>query len=452
MTTFARRLGLFDLTMLATGAAIGSGVFRTPSVILGHVESPVWMLAVWALGGVVTIAGALTFAELGAMMPKAGGMYVYLVEAYGDLVAFLQGWAYFLVVATGALAALALVFAEYVGYFVPLGPWGRTGVALGALATLAAVNVVGVRVAASVAGALTVLKLAALALLVGLGLCSVPRAGSLLDAAADASSGAVPHGAPTSSAIAAAMVGVLWSYGGWQHATLAAAEAKRPARDVPLGVTLGTALVTVVYLATNAIYLRVLSPSAIIASPTVAADTAAKVLGRAGAGFIAAAIALSAAGTLGIYTLTAPRLYHAMAERGLFFQSVLAIHPRFRTPARAIILQTAWAAVLVLAWGTFESLIAYVVFVDWIFFGLLGAAIFVLRRTRPDAERPYRVVLYPLPPLLFVGVSAWFVVSTLWGQPIQAIAGAVLLALGVPVFSFWKRRSANGAPQAPTRS
>jgi APA family basic amino acid/polyamine antiporter len=431
MATLARRLGLFDLTMLATGASIGSGIFRTPSTILASLPSPWWAFAAWTLGGLVTIAGALTFAELGAMMPKAGGMYVYLSEAYGDLVGFLQGWAYFLVVATGAIAALALVFAEYVSFFVPLGPLERRALALGALFVLALVNVVSVRVAASLSGLMTALKLGALCLLVVAGFVAAPSH------VTSWSMGATP--APR--AIAAGMIGVLWSYGGWQHATFAAGEARRPLRDVSIGVILAAAIVTLVYLAANATYLRLLPVDAIVASTKVASDAAEVAMGRTGAAFIAALVAFSAIGTAGIFTLTSPRVYFAMAQRGLFFRGVGALHPRFGTPARAIVLQTAWAAVLVLFWGTFENLISYVLFVDWIFFGLTGAAVLVLRARHPDTERPYRVPLYPITPILFVLVSAWFVVSTLWGEPREALAGGAFLALGVPVFLVWKRRS-----------
>jgi len=431
MTTLARRLGLFDLTMIATGAAIGSGIFRTPADIAAHVPSGSAMLLVWALGGLVTIAGALTFAELGAMMPRAGGIYAYLSETYGDLVGFLHGWAYFLVVASGAIAALALVFAEYVGVFVPLGDGGTKLLALGALFVLAVVNVVGVRAAASFSGAMTVLKLGALTALVSIGLFGAPRA----------SDAAAPMGVPlSSSAVAAAMIGVLWSYGGWQHASFAVGEAKRPARDVPLGMVLGTGLVTLAYLATNAAYLRLLPLGAIALSKRVAADAVSAAVGPVGARLVALAIALSAIGMAGIYTLTSPRLYLAMAERGLFFRGVARLHPTFRTPVRAIVLQTAWAAALVVFWGTFEHLISYVLFVDWIFFGLAGAAVLVLRRRAPDAARPYRVVLYPLTPLVFVAFAAWLVASTLVGQPKQAIAGGALLALGVPAFFAWRRR------------
>jgi APA family basic amino acid/polyamine antiporter len=425
---FARRLTLFDLVLIGAGGAIGSGIFRTPSQVAAAVPSPAWMLAAWALGGAVTLAGALSFAELGSSMPRAGGQYVWLSEAYGGLVGFLHGWAYFLVVATGAIAALAIVFAEYVGYFVPLGPTGTKVVALAALGVLGGVNVVGVRVAAAVGDALTLAKLAALAAIVGL---AVWKGGARAGGGAGADVGAAGMGT--------AMIGVLWSYGGWQHASFAAGEAKRPQRDVPLGMVLGAALVTLVYLLTNVAYLRLLPLGAIIASPHVASDAAEAAIGRAGGAAVAAAIAVSALGTAGIFTLTTPRVYWAMAERGLFFRGIADLHPRWRTPARAILLQTAWAAVLVLAWGTFESLVSYVLFVDWLFFGLTGAAVFVMRR-RHGAPAQYRVPGYPLVPLAFIGMSLWFLGSTLWGQPKQALAGAGLLALGVPVYMMWKRR------------
>jgi APA family basic amino acid/polyamine antiporter len=447
MAEFAKRLTLLDLVLAATGACIGSGIFRTPSQVAAAVPSPGWMLAVWALGGAVTLAGALTFAELGAAMPRAGGVYVWLSEAYGSLVGFLYGWAYFLVVATGAIAALAIVFAEYLGFFVPLGPVGTKLVALAALVALAGVNVVGVRAAALVAGGLTVLKLAALG-----GICVL----AIAFGGGAHGEGTWSGAAPGTSALGAAMIGVLWSYGGWQHASFAAGEARRPDRDVPLGMIAGSAIVTLAYVLCNVAYLRLLPVRAIVSSRHFASDAAEAVIGRAGGSLVAAAIALSALGTAGLYTLTTPRLYWAMAERGLFFRGVADLHPKWRTPVRSILLQTAWAAVLVLAWGTFEQLVSYVLFVDWIFFGLTGAAVFVLRArkgaadrlagrecrraTCTPADRSYRVPGYPLVPAAFVAVSAWFVAETLAGQPQQALAGGALLALGVPVYRVWSRR------------
>jgi APA family basic amino acid/polyamine antiporter len=423
---FAKRLTLFDLVLIGTGGAIGSGIFRAPSEVAAAVPSPAGVLAAWALGGAVTLAGALTFAELGAAMPRAGGQYVWLSEAYGALVGFLHGWAYFAVVATGAIAALAIMFAEYVGYFVPLGHTETTLVAVAALGALAIVNVVGVRAAAAVGDALTVAKLAALAFLV---------------AAAVWKGAAMPSSPPSTgpgAGMGAAMIGVLWSYGGWQHASFAASEAKDAHRDVPRAMVLASGLVTLVYVLANVAYLRLLPFASIATSPHVASDAAQAAVGRAGGAIIAAAIATSVLGTAGIFMLTTPRVYWAMAERGVFFRWIAEIHPRWRTPVRAVLLQAAWAAVLVLAWGAFADLVSYVLFVDWIFFGLTGAAVFVLRR-RAGVPAAYRVPGYPLVPLAFVATSAWFVVSTLWGHPAQAIAGAALLVVGVAVYRVWKR-------------
>jgi APA family basic amino acid/polyamine antiporter len=245
--------------------------------------------------------------------------------------------------------------------------------------------------------------------------------------------------------MAVAMVGVLWSYGGWQHASFAASEAKRAQRDVPLAMIVATAIVTLVYVLTNVAYLRLLPIGAVASSSHVASDAVEAAIGRTGGALVAAAIATSALGTAGIFTLTTPRVYWAMADRGLFFRGLCELHPRWRTPVRAILLQTAWAAILVFAWGTFESLIGYVLFVDWIFFGLTGAAVFVMRR-RNGRPAGYRVPGYPVVPLAFVGASAWIVWGTLAGQPAQALAGATLLALGVGAHAVWRRR-APGAPR-----
>jgi APA family basic amino acid/polyamine antiporter len=236
------------------------------------------------------------------------------------------------------------------------------------------------------------------------------------------------------------MIGVLWSYGGWQHVSFAAGEAKRPKRDVPLAMVVGAAIVTLVYVCANVAYLRLLPIPAIVASTHVASDAAQISMGSVGASVVALAIAVSALGTAGIYMLTTPRLYWAMADRGLFFRSLSDVHPRWRTPVRAIVLQTAWACALVLAWGTFEGLVSYVVFVDWIFFGLAGAAVLV-RRRQHGPPSGYKVPGYPWVPVAFVAMSAWFVASTLHDKPKQALAGGTFLALGVPVHALWKKKS-----------
>jgi APA family basic amino acid/polyamine antiporter len=428
----AKQLSLFDLTMIAIGSSIGSGIFLTPSSIAESLPTPFGILAVWGAGGLMTLAGALTFAELGVLLPGGGGIYLYLTEAYGRMTGFLYGWAYFTVVTTGALAALALAFAKYVSVLFPMGDAATKIVALGGLAAVTVVNVLGVKIGALFSDVFTVLKLLAIAGVVTLGIALGTGAS---DYGASLPSGGIVSGA------AAAMVGVLWSYGGWQHASFGAAEAKRPARDVPIAMVVGTFSVTLVYVLVNVAYMRLLSPARMAASSEVAAEAIDVALGRAGGAAIAVAIVVSTLGTVGIYTLTAPRMYLAMAERGLFFRGATTIDPRFRTPARAIVLQSVWAAVLVLFWGTFDKLISYVVFVDWIFFGLTGAAVFVLRRKHPEWARPYKTIGYPLTPFVFVAMSAAFVVGALVHRPAQALGGAILMTVGVGVFFLWDRRN-----------
>jgi APA family basic amino acid/polyamine antiporter len=428
-----RSLTTFDLAMIAIGSTIGSGIFLTPSLVAGHLPSLPLFLTVWVLGGVVALCGALSFAELGGMMPRAGGMYAYLTETYGPLTGFLFGWAYFLVVNTGGIAALSIAFATYLGFFIPLEGWTLQATAIGGLAIVTALNITGVRTGGMFADLFTILKLAGIAALIVIGLGWGSRGTSIARAAGN---GAV---SVTGSALAAAMVGVLWSYGGWQHASFATAEARRPARSIPIAMVVGAAVVTLVYILANVAYLSLLPLDAIAASPRLAADAVSTVLGAPGGALISLAIFISTFGSVGIYTLTAPRIYFAMAQDGLFFKRVAAVHPRFRTPAGAILIQSAWAAILILFWQTFDRLISYVVFTDWIFFGLTGAAVLVLRKTRPAAERPYRTFGYPFTPLIFVGISIWFVVNTLIDEPAQAWAGLGFLAAGIPVYYFWKR-------------
>ncbi|RPJ85203.1 MAG: amino acid permease [Acidobacteria bacterium] len=428
-------LTLFDVTMIAIGGTIGSGIFLTPSLVAGALPSPVLILGVWLVGGLLALAGALPFSELAGLMRRAGGQYVYLTQAYGGLVGFLFGWDYYLVVNGGGLGALSVAFATYFGYFVPLGPAASKAVAVAGLLALTSLNVVGVKAGALFSDIFTVLKIAGIGMLVFVGLALGSSAESNFSVGWEA----VPGG--VLGALATAMVGVLWSTGGWQHATYASAEVKNARRTLPLAMTLGTLTVTVLYLSVNVAYLFLLTPQEMAASPRVAADAVSSVLGPMGGSLISVAIFISTFGVVGIYTLTAPRIYFAMASDGLFFRKVAEVHPRFRTPAFAIVAQSAWAVVLILFWGTFENLISYVVFTDWIFFGLAGASVFVFRRRWPDAPRTAKVPLYPLTPAFFVLVSAWFVVMTLIERPAQAWAGLAFLALGVPAYFYWKRQS-----------
>jgi len=436
MTELRRELTLYGLTMVAIGSCIGSGIFLTPSQIASVLPAPLLILAVWGLGGLITLTGALTFAELGAMFPQAGGVYVYLKEAWGELPAFLYGWAYLLIITSGAIAALTIAFARYVGFLIPLGPGGITAVAIGAIVTVTVINIVRVKAGEMFANIFTGLKLIGVLGLVAVGL--LWGSSSTLTAPSPA-----PAPAPGSTSILAgfglALIGVLWSYGGWQHASFVAGEARDPRRAVPRAMVGGALVVAVAYLLSNLAYLFLLPVDAIAASPSVAAEAVSTIIPFGGT-IIAVVIAISVFGTAGIYTLSAPRIYYAMADDGIFFPALARVHPIFRTPVNAIVTQSAWAVVLLLFWGTFEDVITYVVFTDWMFFALTGAGVLILRRRRPQAERPYRVLGYPVTPLIFITISGLFVVNTLIERPLHAVAGLILMGLGVGAYLIFRRR------------
>jgi basic amino acid/polyamine antiporter, APA family len=429
-----KALSRFDLTMIAIGSMIGSGIFLTPSLIAKSLPSPFLIILVWILGGVIALCGALTFAELGAQMPEAGGVYVFLSEGYGKLTGFLYGWAYFWVVNTGGIAALSVAFAAYFGYFVGLSPLGLKITAISGLFLLTLINVYGVKLGGLFSDLFTVLKL--------LGIFGLLLTGFILGSAHVTNFSASTFSTNLIAVgFAPAMIGVLWSYGGWQHATFTAGEAKNAKRDVPIAMIIAAGVVTFVYVAANLAYMFLMSPSQIAGSHSVAADAVQKVLGPVGGIIISAAIFISTFGTAGIYTLTAPRIYFAMSNDRIFFKSVSKIHPKFQTPYLAIIFQSTWAVILILFWGTFENLISYVVFTDWIFFGLAAATIFIFRKKRKPDEKGYKTLGYPVTPIFFVAVSTWFVINTLIDKPAQAIAGLIFLSAGVPVFLYWKKKN-----------
>lgn len=435
MAELRRELTLFDLTMIAIGSSIGSGIFLTPALIAQYLPSACWILGIWVLGGITTMCGALTYAELGGMMPRAGGVYVFLSEAYGGMTGFLYGWAYFLVVNTGALAALAVAFSTYLGFFVPAGAQHIAITGIVGIILVTGINILGVKAGGIFSDLFTVLKIAGIALLVIVGL------GWGSSSTTDFSVSLVIPKNGLASALTLAFVSILWSFGGWQHATFTAAEAKDPKRTIPLSLIFGALAVTLIYLITNVAYMFLLSPPQMAASSRIASDAMSVVLGPTGGTLIAITIFISTFGTTGIYTLTAPRIYYAMANDGVFFKKVAEVHPRFGTPVLAIVLQSLWAIVLILFWGTFESLISYVVFTDWIFFALAAFSVFLFRRRKPEADRPYRTSGYPVTPLFFVVISSLFVIYTLFEKPAEAIAGLAFLILGVPVYHFWRKRN-----------
>ncbi len=435
MTQLKKELSRFDLTMIAIGSMVGSGIFLTPSLIAKAIPSPSLIIFVWLVGGLVALCGALTFAELGSLIPEAGGVYVFLSKGYSDLAGFLYGWAYYLVVNTGGIAALSVAFATYLGFFVHLNPVGIKIVAVTGIFILTVINVYGVKIGGIFSDLFTLLKL--------IGIFGVIVIGFLLGSSHITNFSVSLFNHNTSwGGIAVAMVGVLWSYGGWQHATYTAGEAKNAKRDVPIAMIIAALAVTFIYISINIAYMYLLTPLQIASSSGVAADAVKSVVGNLGGGLIALAIFISTFGTAGIYTLTAPRIYFAMANDGIFFKKVSKIHPKYNTPYFAIIIQSTWAVLLVLFWGTFENLISYVVFTDWIFFALAASTVFIFRRKLPNAQREYKTLGYPITPLFFISVAVWFVINTLIERPEQAIAGIIMLALGLPVYYYWKRKTA----------
>lgn len=422
--------------MIAVGSCIGSGIFVTPAQIALQVPHAGLVLAVWLLGGVIALTGALTFSELGGMFDKSGGVYVYLREAYGDRIGFLYGWVVLLVINTGALAGLCVAFAEYMKIFLPdLSEQGKIGIAAATMLGLTGFNILGVQVSQGLAKFFTALKLLAIAGIIIAGFVWYDPARVQVDFL---SAEQVPEHLAT--AMLTALVGVLFSVGGWHHASYVAGEAINAPRTVPRAMFLGVLIVLVAYLLVNIAYMLLLPLDVIARTPKVAADAMA-ILAPWGAQAVAVAIALSIFGTISIYTMSAPRIYFAMAEDGIFFKQLAYVHPRWRTPVAAMLVQVVWAiAVLLFFNGLFDKIITFVTFMDIAFMGLAGAAVFVFRKKRPDAVRPIRVWGYPLIPVVFVLISAAFAVNVLLERPEQALPGVGLLALGIIVYEMIRKR------------
>lgn len=444
-----RALGARDAASLTIGAMVGTGIFLTAGDVTRAVGTPGATLAVWVAGGLLTLAGALTYGELGTMYPRAGGLYNFLRAAYGPLWGFLYGWTCLLVIMSGGLAAIAVGFGEYLGAFVPafdggavwwtIGPWRVHGPQVaGALAILllTALNHVGVRAAASAQNAFTALKVLAIVLLGAGALIMAAHPGAALDAAG-ARAALRPLALP---AFLTAMIATLWTYDGWYAVTLSAGELRQPGRDLPRGLVLGVLAVMALYLTLNVVYLRALTLEQISRTSRVAEAAARALMGAGGAHAIAALVALSAFGCLAASVLYTSRLYQPMAEDGVFFRALARVDPRFRTPVNSLWLQSAVAMALTLT-GGYTQLFTYVTFAGVVFHVLAGAAVFVLRRTQPAAVRPYRTLGYPLVPLLFVAGMLLLTVNTLIAAPRESLLGLLVIAAGLPVYWNWSRRS-----------
>lgn len=438
-------LGLLTATTLIVGSAIGSGIFLLPSYIAQQAPAPGLVLLVWVVCGLLSLFGALTFAEMGAMYPRAGGQYVFLREAFGDGAGFLFGWFTFWVNICGTIAAVAFACAIYVGTFWTLTPLATKLVAIGIIWFLTLVNWVGVRHGGWVQNASTIAKVAAIVGLVVLGFVLGDGTGNVLTPL-------LPAGGASGTLIAGfglAMVAALFAFDGWSSVTFVASEIKDPQRTIPRAALLGVGIVLVVYLLANAVYLHVLPLARIQSTDRLAFDVAAEILGGRGGQILAAAVVISTFGTVNAYVLQGPRIYWAMAKDRLFYGGFASLHKKNATPDFGLIVQAEWASLLVLT-GSYVALVTFVVIGLWIFYAVTGAALFRLRKKHPDAERPYRTWGYPVVPILFIGAALFIVINALVTDFSGSVWGVLLVASGIPVYGAlrWRRRRTAPAPPA----
>lgn len=443
--TLARRLGLFDATMIVMGGIIGSGIFMNPAVVARLVHTPFLILGVWTLGGLVALVAAFIWAELAALRPQVGGQYAYLREAYHPLIAFLYGWGLLLVIQTGGMAAVAVTFSRYFLELTNLRVADQVIAAL-ALGALTVINCLGVRAGSSVQSFLMVLKIVAIIGLIACGLWLLgPPSGNEVTAATSVEDSGLSFG--LLSTIGAAMVPVLFAYGGWQTSTFVAGEIREPQRNLPRALIIGVTGVVILYLAVNFVCLRALGVSGLANTTTPASDVMRLALGPAGGRLIAAGIAISTLGFLSQSMLTAPRVYFAMAEDGLFFREVGKLNPKTQVPVVAIVLQGVLAIAIAL-WGKYGQILNYVVSVDFIFFGATATCIFVFRRrarkatnNTVEARSFFRVPGHPVTTGLFVAICWLVVINTVYKYPENTLIGVALLLAGIPAFYFWRARS-----------
>ncbi|MER3428453.1 MAG: amino acid transporter [Pyrinomonas sp.] len=429
----ARRLGLFDATMLVMGGIIGAGIFINPSVVARQVAAPWAIIAAWLVGGMVALAGAFIYAELATRRPEVGGQYAYLREAFHPLVAFLYGWTLLLVMQSGGLAAVAATFAHYFVelFALALPSWLVASVAL---ACLTAINCLGVRAGSTTQNVLMTLKIGAIFVLIACGLLFAPKAPPEAESVAREASKF-----KLATDFGAALVPVFFAYGGWQTAGFVAGELRHPERDLPRGLLIGVACVIVIYTTVSFVCLHVLGARGLMVTNTPASEVMRAALGSTGARLIAIGIAISTLGLLSQGMLTVPRVYFAMAEDGLFFRRVREVHPRTRVPVFAILLQGLWAIVIV-ASGRYEQILNYVVSVDALWFGLTAVALFVFRQRAPAASSSYSVPGHPWTTLFFIAVCWLVVASALYKYPRDGFIGLLVLFAGVPVYFLWQGR------------
>lgn len=439
------KLNLFDATLLVIGSVIGSGIFLTTGIIAQSLPSPVMILMVWIVGAVLCLFGGLTLAELGAMMPDAGGQYIYLREAYGKSAAFLYGWTTFLVLQTGGIAALAVGFAEYLSYFIPtlgldrmiMGPVSSGQlVAVISILILTIINYYGVKTGSSVQNFFTLLKLAAIFILVIAGFFFAGKDTQVVD---QSGSIGLPSGMPLFSAIGVAFIAVLWTFDGWYAVNTVASEIKNPGRNIPWSLIAGLSLIGLVYLLVNMFYISVLPVSKMAGVVRIGQEATTAAFGQGAGASMNGLILISILGCLSATILFGPRVFYAMAADGIFFKSFARVHPQHHTPGNAIIWQGIWSSLLCLT-GTYEELFTYVTFTVVVFFVAATLAIFRLRKIRPNANRPYKTWGYPIIPAVFGLAMLLIAGNSLIEKPIESFIGLLIMLAGLPVYYYWSKK------------
>jgi len=430
--SFARKLTLFDATMIVISGIIGSGIFINPYIVAQSVGTPFLIIGIWVAGGLIALAGAFVFAELSTVMPRVGGQYAFFREAFHPLVAFLHGWSLLFIIQSGATAGVAVAFAKYLQPLLDLPQEWVTPMAVAILLGLAGFHALGIKPGAILINVITFGKTVAIAALIIGAFLLTKQTGITLEPLTPPGM----QGMGLVSAFFAGLVPAMFSYGGWQNLNFVSEEVKDPLRNLPRAILIGVICVIAVYVSANVAYVHVLSAPALAATETPAADMASRLAGPAGAKVISALIVISTFGFINLSLLAAPRVYYAMAADGVFFRSIGRLSPKYHAPTAAILLQGVLAALFAIS-NRYDELVRYAVFADWIFFALAGAALMVFRRTMPEAPRPQPVPLYPVVPILFVLVGLGIVLNTFITDWANARNGAIIIALGVPVYFIW---------------
>jgi APA family basic amino acid/polyamine antiporter len=422
-----------DATMINAGGIIGSGIFMVPATVALYTASSSLFFMVWILGGIVSLFGALSVAELGAAMPKAGGQYVYLNEAYGPVWGYLYGWSAVAVINTASMAAVGVAFAEYLKFFYTITDLAVKEIAIFSIILLTIINIVDVKSGARFQNIFTFAKLGAILGVILLGL--------FLEGGSTQNFSPLFTDRPPLSLIGPlglAMVAVLWTFDGWIFVTYVAGEVKNPERNIPLSLIFCMVIVVSVYIALNTVLVYVLGFDQMIGSELVMADAASKFIGGKGAAIVTIIILISLIGTNNGFILTSARINYAMARDNRFFKQAAFIHPKFQSPANALIIQCIWACILTFS-GTFNQLITYIIFASWIFYGMSAGAVIILRKKKPDMDRPYKTPFYPWIPIIFILFAIFLTVNTILEAPRDAAIGTGIILAGLPLYYYWKK-------------